>query len=124
MHVSLTLNRILGGYEPIASTLFREIQVDVLYLEWETERAGSFAPLRFLPPQRTVVLGLLSSKVGTLEHKDTIIKRIHEAASYCGEGLKQLALSAQCGFSVRKNSICICVQSLKLMLGVPVHLSW
>jgi len=88
-----------GGYEPVAKIVFRDIQVDILYLEWESDRAGNFEPLRFLAPGRKVVLGLVSSKVGTLEDKRMIIRRIREAAGFCGEGVRQLALSTQCGFS-------------------------
>lgn len=91
----------LGGYEPVAKTIFQDINVDILYLEWESDRAGSFEPLRYLMPGRKVVLGLISSKIGTLEDKQKIINRIQEAASFCPEGLDQLALSTQCGFSVQ-----------------------
>ena len=90
-----------GGYEPVAKIIFQDINVDVLYLEWESDRAGNFEPLRYLAPGRKVVLGLISSKIGTLEDKQQIINRIHEAASFCPEGIDQLALSTQCGFSVQ-----------------------
>lgn len=110
-----------GGYEPVAKTIFQDIKVDILYLEWESDRAGNFEPLRFLIPGRKVVLGLISSKIGTLEKKDQIIRRIKEAASFCGEGLDQLALSTQCGFSVMRNILSIIL--LMLMVFFVVNLS-
>ncbi|KAF8317176.1 methionine synthase vitamin-B12 independent [Clavulina sp. PMI_390] len=88
-----------GGYEPVAKTIFEDIKLDVLYLEWESDRAGNFEPLRFLVPGRKVVLGLLSSKFSDLEDKGQIIRRINEASKFCKGGLNQLALSTQCGFS-------------------------
>ena len=86
-----------GGYEPIAEVLFSELNVDIYLLEWENERSGNFAPLRFLPKGKTVVLGLISSKFPELESKEHVISRIREAAKYAP--LDQLALSPQCGFS-------------------------
>ncbi|KAL1711084.1 hypothetical protein EV121DRAFT_250803 [Schizophyllum commune] len=86
-----------GGYEPIAEVLFRELNVDAYFLEWENERSGGFEPLRFLPPSKVVVLGLISSKIAALEDKSHILARIREAAKYAP--LDQLALSPQCGFS-------------------------
>jgi 5-methyltetrahydropteroyltriglutamate--homocysteine methyltransferase len=86
-----------GGYEPIAERLFGEVCVDRLLLEFDTERAGGFEPLRFVPPGRTVVLGLVSSKTPALESPDILKRRIDEAAKYLP--LDQLALSPQCGFA-------------------------
>src|SRR5262252_1871209 len=86
-----------GGYEPIADLLFNAIGVDGYFLEWDTARAGGFEPLRFLPKGKTAVLGILTSKSGTLESKDDIKRRIEEAAKYCP--LEQLCLSPQCGFA-------------------------
>ncbi|KAL1748058.1 hypothetical protein HDZ31DRAFT_80045 [Schizophyllum fasciatum] len=86
-----------GGYEPIAEVLFRELDVDAYFLEWESERSGGFEPLRFLPPAKVVVLGLVSSKLAALEDKAHIVARVREAAKYAP--LDQLALSPQCGFS-------------------------
>jgi 5-methyltetrahydropteroyltriglutamate--homocysteine methyltransferase len=86
-----------GGYEPIAELLFNEVNVDAYFMEWDTERAGGFEPLRFLPKGKTVVLGLVTSKTGTLEKKDDIKRRIDEAAKYAD--LDQLCLSPQCGFA-------------------------
>lgn len=86
-----------GGYEPIADLLFNTMSVDGYFMEWDTERAGGFEPLRFLPKGKTVVLGLVTSKVGTLESKDDLKRRIDEAAKYAP--LDQLCLSPQCGFA-------------------------
>ncbi|KAF7370554.1 Meth-synt-2 domain-containing protein [Mycena sanguinolenta] len=87
-----------GGYEPIAQVLFQELNVDVYFLEFDTERAGTFEPLRFLPRgEKVVMLGLVSSKVPQLESKDYIKSRIAEAAKFAP--LEQLGLSPQCGFS-------------------------
>ncbi|MGO4721921.1 MULTISPECIES: 5-methyltetrahydropteroyltriglutamate--homocysteine S-methyltransferase [unclassified Inquilinus] len=86
-----------GGYEPVAERLFNQIGADAYFMEWDTERAGGFEPLRFLPKGKTVVLGLVTSKTGTLERKDDIRRRIDEAAKFVD--LDQLALSPQCGFA-------------------------
>ena len=86
-----------GGYEPVAERLFNEIAADGYFMEWDTERAGGFEPLRFLPKGKTVVLGLVTSKSGTLEQKDDIKRRIDEAAKFVD--LDQLCLSPQCGFA-------------------------
>ena len=86
-----------GGYDPIAELLFNEIDVDGYFLEYDSPRAGTFAPLRFLPKGKTAVLGLVTTKSATLETKDEIKRRIDEAARYAP--LEQLALSPQCGFS-------------------------
>jgi len=86
-----------GGYEPVADILFNTIQVHGYFMEYDSERAGGFAPLRLLPKHKTVVLGLVTSKTGQLESKDAIKRRIDEAAKYAP--LDQLALSPQCGFA-------------------------
>ncbi len=86
-----------GGYEPVADTLFNELNVDAYFLEYDDERSGGFAPLRFVPKNKTVVLGLISSKVGALESADEIVTRIREAATYMP--LENLCLSPQCGFA-------------------------
>ncbi|KAG4068128.1 hypothetical protein HA402_001553 [Bradysia odoriphaga] len=88
-----------GGYEPVAKVLFQELNVDVYFLEYDDARSGDFAPLRFLPENKIVVLGLMSSKKRSLDDADTIIKRLREAAAVCPKGLDQLCLSHQCGFS-------------------------
>ncbi|MER6083911.1 cobalamin-independent methionine synthase II family protein [Streptomyces sp. NPDC001833] len=86
-----------GGYEPIAERVFGEVEVDRFLLEYDTERSGGFEPLRFVPPTKTVVLGLVSSKVPELESVDALRRRIDEASQYIP--LEQLALSPQCGFA-------------------------
>ena len=86
-----------GGYEPVAEILFQEMEVDAFFLEYDDERSGGFAPLRFMPREKKVVLGLMSSKHGTVEPPDSIKQRIGEATRYVG--LEQCALSHQCGFS-------------------------
>jgi len=88
-----------GGYAPVAEVLFSKIDVDVLLLEWENERSGDFEPLQYLVPGRAVVLGIVSSKFGELEKLKDMVERINQAAKHCNEGLKQLAVSPQCGFS-------------------------
>ncbi len=86
-----------GGYDPVAEVLFNEVAVDGYFLEYDTARAGSFEPLRFVPKGKTVVLGLVTTKSGTMEGKDDLKRRIDEASRYCP--LEQLALSPQCGFA-------------------------
>jgi len=86
-----------GGYDAIAERLFNELRHHRLLLEYDTERAGTFAPLRFVPKDKIVVLGLVSSKVPDLELADGLKRRIEEATRYIP--LEQLALSPQCGFS-------------------------
>ena len=87
-----------GGYEPVAETLLANVNIDGYFMEYDTERAGGFEPLRFLPKgKKQVVLGLITSKSGTLENKDDVKKRIEEATKYVA--LDQLCLSPQCGFA-------------------------
>ncbi len=86
-----------GGYDPIAEKLFGTLQVDRFLLEYDDQRSGTFAPLRFIPDGTTVVLGLISSKRPQLESKGELIKRVNEAARYVP--LENLALSPQCGFA-------------------------
>jgi 5-methyltetrahydropteroyltriglutamate--homocysteine methyltransferase len=86
-----------GGYEAVADVLFNEIDVDTYFLEYDDERSGDFAPLRFFPKNKTLVLGLVTSKTPELEDKDVLKARIHEAAQYVD--LDQMCLSPQCGFS-------------------------
>ncbi len=85
-----------GGYEPVAKTLFGHCRVDGFFLEYDSDRAGDFTPLRYIKNQK-VVLGLITSKSGDLEDKDEVIARIKEASQYVP--LEQLCLSPQCGFS-------------------------
>ena len=86
-----------GGYEPVAELLFNTINVHGYFMEYDTARAGGFKPLRFVPKDKTVVLGLVTSKTGALENKDAIKRRIEEAAKFID--LDQFCLSPQCGFA-------------------------
>ena len=86
-----------GGYEPIADLLFNSMPVDGYFMEWDTDRAGGFEPLRFLPKGKSVVLGLVTSKTGQLEKPADVKRRIEEAAR--SADLDQLCLSPQCGFA-------------------------
>ncbi|HEY6596920.1 MAG TPA: 5-methyltetrahydropteroyltriglutamate--homocysteine S-methyltransferase [Asanoa sp.] len=86
-----------GGYDFVAEPLFGELAVDGFFLEFDDERSGGFAPLRFVPPGKMVVLGLVTTKRGALESKDDLKRRIDEASRYVP--LEQLCLSPQCGFS-------------------------
>ena len=86
-----------GGYDPIAERLFNQLNVDVFLLEYESERAGTFEALRFVPRTKAVVLGLVSSKIPELEPRDLLIRRIEEAGRYVP--LENLAVSPQCGFA-------------------------
>jgi 5-methyltetrahydropteroyltriglutamate--homocysteine methyltransferase len=86
-----------GGYEPVAEVLFNELDVDGYFLEYDDPRSGDFKPLRFLPKNKTMVLGLVTTKLGELESKDSIKRRIDEAAKYAP--MDQFCLSPQCGFS-------------------------
>jgi 5-methyltetrahydropteroyltriglutamate--homocysteine methyltransferase len=86
-----------GGYEPIAEKVFGTLDVDRLLLEYDSDRAGGFEPLRFVPRGRQVVLGLVTTKVGTLEKQDDLLRRIDEASRYVP--IENLALSPQCGFA-------------------------
>jgi methionine synthase II (cobalamin-independent) len=86
-----------GGYDPVAEILFNEIKIQAYFMEYDSERAGGFEPLRFVPKGKLVVLGLVTSKSGTLESKDELKRRIDEAAKFIP--LDQLCLSPQCGFA-------------------------
>ena len=87
-----------GGYEPVAEALFNQINSDAYFMEYDSDRAGGFEPLRFVPRgHKVVVLGLVTSKTGELESKDELKRRIEAASKYLP--LEQLALSPQCGFA-------------------------
>ena len=107
-----------GGYEPVAEVLFNELDIDAYFLEYDDARSGDFKPLRFVPKGKLVVLGLVSTKLGTLESKDDLKRRIDEAAKYVP--MEQLCLSPQCGFSstVHGNDIAVEQQRAKLRLVV------
>jgi 5-methyltetrahydropteroyltriglutamate--homocysteine methyltransferase len=109
-----------GGYDLVADTLFNKIDVDSYFLEFDTPRAGTFAPLRLAPKNKTVVLGLVSSKFPELESKDSLKRRIDEASRYIA--LDQLSISPQCGFASTApgNRISASDQRAKLELVVEV----
>ena len=107
-----------GNYEPVAEALLAEMNLDAYFLEYDDERSGDFRPLRYLPKGKIVVLGLVTTKFGEMESKDTLKRRIDEAAKYVP--LEQLCLSPQCGFSstVHGNNIAVEAQRAKLRLVV------
>jgi 5-methyltetrahydropteroyltriglutamate--homocysteine methyltransferase len=107
-----------GGYDFVAEALFTRLDVDGFFLEYDDERSGGFAPLRFVPPGKQVVLGLVTTKRGALEDKDQLKRRIDEASRYVE--LDQLCLSPQCGFSstVEGNTLTREEQFAKLRLIV------
>ncbi len=109
-----------GGYEPVAEIMFNDLNIDAFFLEYDDPRSGDFAPLRFLPKGKTVVLGLVTTKLGELESKDDVKRRIDEAAKFAP--LDQLALSPQCGFSstVHGNDIAVEQQAAKMRLVLEV----
>lgn len=109
-----------GSYQAISEKLFNKLNVDVFFLEYDTERAGGFEPLAAMPDDKIVVLGLVSSKVPDLESKDVLKARIEEAAKYVD--LDRLALSPQCGFSsaIVGNPVTVDDQIAKLKLVVEV----
>ncbi len=109
-----------GAYEPVAEAVLAEMNLDAYFLEYDDERSGDFAPLRFLSRGKTAVLGLITTKFGTLENKDDIKRRIDAAARVAP--LQQLALSPQCGFasSVEGNDISWDNQRRKLELVVEI----
>ena len=109
-----------GGYDPVAEILFNEFKLDGFFLEYDSPRAGSFSPLRFVPTQKKIVLGLVTTKSDEMETADQLKRRIDEAAQYLP--LEQLALSPQCGFSstVLGNNISVDAEVAKLSLVVRV----
>jgi 5-methyltetrahydropteroyltriglutamate--homocysteine methyltransferase len=109
-----------GGYDFVAEALFNELDVDGFFMEWDDARSGGFEPLRFLPPGKVVVLGLITTKRGELEDRDQLMRRIDEASNYAD--LDQLCLSPQCGFSstVEGNQLSREQQAAKLALIVDV----
>jgi 5-methyltetrahydropteroyltriglutamate--homocysteine methyltransferase len=107
-----------GNYEPVAEALLSKMNLDAFFLEYDDDRSGDFRPLRFLSKGKIVVLGLVTTKFGQLESKDSLKRRIEEAAQYAP--LDQLCLSPQCGFSstVHGNNIAVEDQRRKLELVV------
>ena len=102
----------------MAEALLSEMNIDAYFLEYDDDRSGDFRPLRFLAKDKLVVLGLVTTKFGAMENKDSLKRRIDEAAKYAP--LSQLALSPQCGFSstVHGNNIAVEDQRNKLRLVV------
>lgn len=100
-----------GGYDVIAKKLFTTLNVNTFYLEYDTARAGGFEPLKFLPKDKFVVIGAISTKLRELEDKEEVKQRIYKAAEYVAEGsgqskeeaLKQICVSPQCGFSTHES---------------------
>jgi len=114
-----------GGYDFVAEALFSGLAVDGFFLEYDDDRSGGFEPLRFVPPGKMIVLGLVTTKTGELENPDDVKRRIDAAARYVP--LDQLALSGQCGFSstVEGNVLTHDQQRAKLDLIVSVaHDVW
>ena len=109
-----------GGYEPVAEALFNEYDIDAYLLEYDDARSGGFAPLKYLPKGKVVVLGLITTKLGELEPKDAVKRRIDEAARHAP--LEQLALSPQCGFSstVHGNDVQVEQQAAKCRLVIEL----
>jgi 5-methyltetrahydropteroyltriglutamate--homocysteine methyltransferase len=109
-----------GSYDFVAEALFNELEVDGFFMEWDDERSGGFAPLRFLPKGKQVVLGLVTTKRGELEEKDAIKRRVEEASKHVD--VDQLCVSPQCGFSstVEGNALTIDEEIAKLRLVVEV----
>jgi 5-methyltetrahydropteroyltriglutamate--homocysteine methyltransferase len=122
MHICRGNNRSAwmssGSYEPIAEALFGTVEVDRFLLEYDTERAGGFEPLRFIRPGTTVVLGLISSKLPELESQDELRRRIDEAARYVP--MENLAISPQCGFASTARGNLLTVEEEKRKLELVV----
>jgi 5-methyltetrahydropteroyltriglutamate--homocysteine methyltransferase len=109
-----------GGYEPVAEVLFNALEVDGYFLEYDDARSGDFAPLRHVPKDKTVVLGLVSTKLDRMETQDELKRRIDQAATYMP--VDQMCISPQCGFSstVHGNDIAVATQAAKIRLCVDV----
>ncbi|MBV9969538.1 MAG: 5-methyltetrahydropteroyltriglutamate--homocysteine S-methyltransferase [Xanthobacteraceae bacterium] len=110
-----------GGYEPIAEMLFNTIGVHGYFMEYDTARAGGFEPLRFVPKGKSVVLGLVTSKSGTLESKDELERRIEEAAKFVD--IDQLCLSPQCGFASTEDGNTLAEEEQWAKLAMIVELA-
>ncbi|KAL5534368.1 hypothetical protein ACEPAG_830 [Sanghuangporus baumii] len=119
-----------GGYDRIAIKLFNEINVDCYYLEYDTERAGTFEPLKFLPKHKTVVLGLVSSKIPKLEDPAELKARVEQAARIIADGnprrtyeeaLNQICISPQCGFASHAEGNPVTEDDVRKKLSLVVH---
>ncbi|CAJ2504753.1 Uu.00g121470.m01.CDS01 [Anthostomella pinea] len=115
-----------GGYDLIAKKLFTELNVSTFYLEYDTERAGGFEPLKFLPKDKSVVVGVISTKLPQLEDKEAMKERIYKAADFVAEGrgesreeaLKSISVSPQCGFSTHESGYPLTLDDEKKKLGL------
>jgi 5-methyltetrahydropteroyltriglutamate--homocysteine methyltransferase len=108
-----------GGYEPVADKIFNSVDADGFFMEFDTDRAGGFEPLRFLPAGKIVVLGLVTTKQPDLETKDELKRRVDEATKYVA--LDQLCLSPQCGFSSTHHGNDVTVDDQKRKLALVVE---
>lgn len=115
-----------GAYDVIAKKLFENLAVNTFYLEYDTDRAGGFEPLKFLPKDKNVVLGVISTKVRELEDKEVVKKRVYQAADVIAEGggegreeaLKRVCVSPQCGFSTHESGYPLSLEEEKAKLGL------
>ncbi|KIP06082.1 hypothetical protein PHLGIDRAFT_19537 [Phlebiopsis gigantea 11061_1 CR5-6] len=119
-----------GGYDRIAIKLFQQINVDAYFLEYDTPRAGTFEPLKFLPKNKTVVLGLISSKLSALEDKEVLKQKVHDAAKVIAggseprtfeEALNQICISPQCGFASHSEGNQVNEEDVKRKLTLVVE---
>ncbi|MDA9472941.1 5-methyltetrahydropteroyltriglutamate--homocysteine S-methyltransferase [Enterococcus sp. 5H] len=110
-----------GGYEPVADTLLGNQNVEAFFLEFDDDRSGDFEPLRFVPDEKQVVLGLVTSKDGKLEDKDTLISRIKEASQYVP--LDRLSLSPQCGFASTEEGNILTEEEQWAKLGLVIDVA-
>src|SRR5262249_6017798 len=110
-----------GGYEPVAEILFNEVNINAYFMEYDTARAGGFEPLRLVPKDKVVVLGLVTSKSGALESKDELKRRIEEATKFIA--LNQLCLSPQCGFASSEEGNILSEDEQWAKLGMIVELA-
>lgn len=115
-----------GAYDVIAQKLFQDLNVNTFYLEYDTSRAGGFEPLKHLPKNKNVVLGIVSSKVRELEDKEKMKERVFKAAEFVAKGrgesreeaLKSICVSPQCGFSTHESGYPLSVEDEKRKLGL------
>ncbi|KAI1373171.1 UROD/MetE-like protein [Hypoxylon crocopeplum] len=115
-----------GAYDIIAKKLFENLKVNTFYLEYDTERAGGFEPLQYLPKDKNVVVGVISTKLPQLEDKETMKERIYKAADFVAEGssqtreeaLKRICVSPQCGFSTHESGYPLSVDDEKKKLSL------
>ena len=110
-----------GGYDFVAEALFGELGVDGFFLEFDDARSGGFEPLRFVPKDKIVVLGLVTTKRGELESKDTLKARLDDASTYID--LDQVCISPQCGFSSTSEGNVLSVDQEKAKLALLVELA-